>query len=63
MSVSKTCTCYGKAKRLADFFFRDGVGAGVFCKQCHAAGKVKHGYGWYGDRYTCPEDTGAGGMQ
>ena len=59
MTLDKTCACCNREKSPDGYFFREGVGLSAFCKKCHAAGKIKHGYGWYGDRYTSPETTGA----
>lgn len=53
-----------KIEKSLDEFFqapKDGAvswnGTSEFCKQYHAEGKIVHGYGWHGDRYTIPETT------
>jgi hypothetical protein len=58
MTLDKTCGRCHQAKSPDYYFFREGVGTSAFCKECHAAGKILHGYGWYGNRYISPETTG-----
>jgi hypothetical protein len=60
--MNKKCQHCKTDKPLAEFFGAsfDGrsheVGTSTFCKQCHADGKIQHGYGWYGDKFRTPED-------
>jgi len=61
--MEKVCGYCKTKKTLGDFFAppNDGransVGSSAFCKQCHADGKIAHGYGWYGDKYKSPDET------
>lgn len=58
MLGTKLCGCCGQAKSRSEFFAIEGVaGVSRYCQACHAAGKIKHGYGYYGDRFTTPETT------
>ena len=59
--VEKVCQNCQQQKPLGEFFTCpkgaavSWAGTGVFCKECHAAGLIPHGYGSYGDRYTSPD--------
>lgn len=58
--MEKKCGCCGKMKSLLEFFAASfgsrsaEIGTSFFCKQCHAEGRIKHGYGWYGEKYKEP---------
>ena len=34
-----------------------GYKVGEYCKQCHAEGKIKYGYGWFKGKFQSPDDT------
>ena len=61
--MNKTCNHCKKPKALGEFFQppKDAAaswqGTSEFCKQCHSEGKITHGYGWYGEKWTSPETT------
>jgi len=53
--LAKNCECCWMNKPLSDYFRIDGIaGRRRYCIACHEVGKVKHGYGSYGDRFTSP---------
>lgn len=58
----KKCNHCKQEKKLTGFFNASfnsrssEIGTSEFCKQCHAEGKIKHGYGWYGDKYKSPNE-------
>lgn len=62
--MTKTCQTCKKEKWFGEFFaspydMRTGeVRTSAHCKQCHGEAKVPQGYGWYGDKYKTPEETG-----
>lgn len=62
--VDKKCGECGEKKMLSEFFASPydsaahDVRTSAYCKQCHAEGRIKYGYGWYGDKYKTPGDTG-----
>ena len=57
----KKCQHCKQDKPINEFFTQpvdskaSAVGTSAYCKQCHAEGKIKHGYGWYGERYQSPD--------
>lgn len=60
--MEKKCETCGVSKPLGEYFEREGhsfqgVKTGAHCKECHAAGLVPNGYGWYGDKYKTPAET------
>lgn len=61
--MDKRCGCCKEMKKISEFFNQSqdaragAVGTSAYCKQCHAEGKIKHGYGWYGDKYRTPDET------
>jgi len=61
--MQKKCQMCKLEKVLSEFFSApfngraSEVGVGMFCKQCHAEGRIKHGYGSFGDRFQTPEAT------
>jgi hypothetical protein len=61
--MDKTCNHCKKSKPIGEYFTapKDGAaswqGTSEFCKQCHSEGKIKHGYGYYGDKFVSPETT------
>lgn len=61
--MNKTCQHCKQEKPIGDYFSQpadaraNAVGTSAFCKQCHAEGKIKHGYGSYGEKYKTPDDT------
>ena len=61
--MEKDCKHCGVKKTLAEFFSAsfDGraheIGTSMFCKQCHAEGRIKHGYGDFGEKFKTPEST------
>ncbi len=58
MLGAKRCECCEQVKSCGEFFAIEGVaGVSRYCQACHAAGKIKHGYGYYGDRYQSPQAT------
>lgn len=58
MLGTKHCGYCGRAKSHSEFFSIEGIASvSRYCRDCHAAGKIKHGYGDYGDRFTSPEAT------
>jgi hypothetical protein len=62
--LKKTCQTCKSEKELGEFFAVSSdmqaseIRTSVHCKQCHGEAKVPHGYGWYGDKYKTPEETG-----
>lgn len=62
--MEKRCLCCGEIKPITRFFFapKDGAaswhGTSRFCIDCHDAGLIVHGYGWYGDKYRKPDWIG-----
>ncbi len=67
MTIAKKCQNCGTGKPISEFFCASfsgpshGTRTGKFCKQCHAEGKIKYGYGWhgFGGKYATPEDATA----
>lgn len=65
MDVTKVCNTRGEIKPLGAFFLpsiddrASARGTSKHCKDCHAAGLIKYGYGWpgFGDRYKTPDDV------
>lgn len=61
--MEKKCGECGNSKSLGEFFSSpfDSRAASTtvsrYCKQCHGEGRIKYGYGWYGDKYKTPEST------
>lgn len=59
----KTCQNCKQEKPISEYFSQpsdaraNAVGTSAFCKQCHYEGKIRHGYGWYGDKYKTPDET------
>jgi len=59
--IEKICDMCNKQKVLKEFFVApsDGSvswhGTSKYCIECHDAGLVKYGYGWYGDKYKKPD--------
>jgi len=59
----KTCQTCKQSKPLGEFFSppqgaaTSWQGTSANCKQCHKEAKVPHGYGAYGNKWTCPDDT------
>lgn len=61
--MQKRCDHCGETKVLSEFFSppvdstASWKGTSQYCKSCHEAGLIPHGYGWYGDKYRTPEET------
>ena len=61
--ITKICKHCKEQKTLGEFFSEPyggraaQHGTSMFCKQCHSEGKIKYGYGWYGDKHKSPDDT------
>lgn len=59
--MQKKCEFCKQTKPLSEYFtatYSGRVadhGTSRYCKQCHNEGKIKHGYGWYGDKYRSPD--------
>lgn len=63
------CVSCHKYKGLANFYTTREVFPNLFnanqlygccCKDCHAMGRLKYGYGWYGSDFISPHRTGFG---
>ena len=61
--ITKMCKHCKEHKPLKEFFsspYEDRAaahGTSMYYKRCHGEGKIKYGYGWYGDKHKSPEDT------
>lgn len=59
--IAKQCK-YCKQDKMLDNFYvapKDAPGnwhgSSMYCKHCHDAGLIKHGYGSYGEKYRKPD--------
>ena len=61
--MQKRCAECKEEKPLSEFFSAPydaraaNTGTSAYCKQCHADGRIKYGYGWYGDKYQTPDSS------
>ena len=61
--MEKFCPSCETTKPLADFFASPDdsraaqFGTSMYCKKCHADGKIKYGYGWWPDKWKSPDDV------
>ena len=63
--MEKKCQMCKQEKPLGEFFCADFEGraaearTGKFCKQCHAEGRIEHGYGWpgFGGKFATPAEA------
>lgn len=65
MTIEKKCQMCKEDKPLGEFFCASHEGraaetrTGKFCRQCHAEGSIKNGYGChsFGGKFATPEET------
>lgn len=64
-TLEKLCPACGLSRPLGEFFSAGynsraaETRTGRYCKECHSAGDIKHGYGWsgYSEQFATPEST------